>query len=85
MNYIEVVNNLEAERSAIDAALNALKPLAAQTDTAIREVRHMSAPAVVDSSNDSAPRRRRRRLSADTRKKISESMKRHYQQKKTAA
>lgn len=79
MNYSEVVSELKAELQHIEAAIVALEPLAGQGELPdVREIRQTSTAAAPATSNDSATRRRRP-MSAQTRRKISEALKRRHQ------
>lgn len=87
MNYPELVNVLMEERNHIDAAIRDLEPLAKQqisTETP-RETRHTVATSAPSTSNDSVPRKRRRPMSKETKRKISEALKRRHQAQSTTA
>jgi hypothetical protein len=85
VNFNSTLSELEAERALIDQAIQALKPLATQPETPrLVERRQTASPTPAATSNDAAPRRRRK-MSAETKRKISEALKRRHQTGQSAA
>lgn len=73
MELANIIAELKAERDRLTAAINALEGAAESSGTAGRKVRIAGAPP------------RRRRMSAQTRKRLSQMMKKRWAERKKAA
>lgn len=86
MNFQSTLSELKAERSLIDSAIQALEPLVDQPPTPrLVERRMSSTPTPASTSHDSDKPKRRRKMSTETKRKISDALKRRHRANQASA